>query len=51
MKRFLLGLCLVAATQLPACYCAWPPDVGPVEDEEAAAIVPARPAAEAAAWA
>lgn len=47
MKRFLFCLALLVATQLSSCYCAWPPPVGPVEDEEAAAAVPA-PTAEAA---
>ena len=49
MKRFLLCLCLLTATQLSSCYCAWPPPVGPVEDASAAVVAPAlAPAAEAA---
>ena len=51
MKRLLLSFCLIVATQLSGCYCGWPPPVGPVEDEEAAAVMPAPdsgPAEEAA---
>ncbi len=34
MKRFFLFAALLLCASLPACQCADPPDVGPVEGEE-----------------
>jgi len=42
MKRLLFFAALLLCASLPACQCADPPPVGPVEDEEESAhrVVP-----------
>ena len=39
MKRLLLAACFVFCFALPACQCANPPDVGPVEGDEDAFLL------------
>jgi len=44
MKRLLLFAALLLCASLPACQCADPPPVGPVEDEKESAhrIIPVK---------
>lgn len=49
MKRFAVLGCLFLLMTCSSCQCAWPPDIGPVEDEEARIevlqeVVPSDPA-------
>jgi hypothetical protein len=39
MKRLLLLCGFLLTISLNACQCSWKPDVGPVEDEEEAAVM------------
>lgn len=41
MKRFLLIASLFACLGLSSCQCSNPPDIGPVEDNDATAVVAA----------
>ncbi len=49
MKRLMFLAAVVLVLTLPACQCAWPPPIGPVEGEEesVAAQRPAAPSPEA----